>query len=123
MGAGPFPLRAGSLTETNSERLTSSAKRTRILRYSAKGGLQVLPQEDGSDETFKPPARNYDCGNYETCLGLAAALNWSSFTCEKCSGAVNEQLLWRAHHKLRNNPSLSKLCGLPTLGILDDEQV
>ena len=82
-------------------------------------GLKILPNssaltaEAAEEEGINPPERIYDCPNYETCLGLAAALDWKSFTCHGCCGEVNQQLLWRAHHRIRNNPSLTKLCNLP----------
>ncbi len=68
-----------------------------------------------SAETSNLPVRNYDCKNYGTCLGLAAALDWSSFSCKGCSGNVDNRLLWRAHHRVRQNKALQSLCNLPVL--------
>lgn len=59
--------------------------------------------------------RDFDCGNYTTCLGLAAALNWDSFTCAQCSREVNAHLLWRAHHECRKDAILSDICRLPRI--------
>lgn len=66
-------------------------------------------------ESSNLPVRNYDCQNYGTCLGLAAALDWSSFSCKGCSGEVDNRLLWRAHHRVRQNKALQSLCNLPVL--------
>jgi len=61
------------------------------------------------------PERRFDCPHYETCLGLAAALNWDSFTCCHCTGDVNQQLLWRAHQSTKKDSDLADLCKLPGL--------
>ena len=103
-----------------SPRASSSNSVERTLSSRGAGRRPTLrvvtdAAEITEDEGFVPPERNYECDNYETCLGLAAALNWKSFTCSGCCGEVNQQLLWRAHHQVRNNPALSKLCSLPTL--------
>lgn len=39
------------------------------------------------------PYRVYECKNYGTCLGLAADLNWKSFSCAGCCGKPNEELI------------------------------
>ncbi len=59
--------------------------------------------------------RRFDCDNYETCLGLAAALNWQSFTCRECTGEINQQILWRAHQITKKDNDLADLCKLPGL--------
>lgn len=109
MGEGPFPI-----AESSVER-TKRLRGPNLFTLRSQRHFQVLTEERDDLDNLDPPAREYECKNYEICLGLAAALNWKSFTCLQCSGEVNQQLLWRAHHKIRNNPSLSKLCGLPTL--------
>ncbi len=58
------------------------------------------------------PERSYGCKNYDTCLELAAALDWDSFTCAGCCGEFDRQLLWRAQHALKKNPALAKLYSL-----------
>ena len=108
MGEGPFPIAESSVERTNRLRGLN------LFALRSQRHFQVLTEENDELE-LNPPVREYECKNYEICLGLAAALNWKSFTCQQCSGDVNQQLLWRAHHKVRNNPSLSKLCGLPML--------
>lgn len=67
------------------------------------------------NEHVASPERHYDCPNYDVCLGLAAALDWSSFTCSSCSGSIDQKTLWRAHHRVRNNAMLAALCNLPDL--------
>ena len=59
--------------------------------------------------------RNYTCVNYETCLGLAAALDWESFTCKNCCGEINSQLIWRAHHNIKIDRDLAGICNIPKL--------
>lgn len=71
--------------------------------------------ETTGDTEYEIPERQYDCSNYSTCLGLAAALDWNSFSCTSCSGSVNEKLLWRAHQKVRENKALQRVCNLPVL--------
>ncbi len=68
-----------------------------------------------AEQTATAPYRDYNCSNYDTCLGLAAALDWESFTCNGCSGCVNPHVLWRAHHEVRKNKTLAAICNLPTI--------
>ena len=65
-------------------------------------------------EPAEPP-RNFDCSNYDRCLSLAAALDWRSFTCDGCNFEINEQLIWRAQSKLREDPKLARMFKLPIL--------
>jgi hypothetical protein len=67
-----------------------------------------LPRETSIDA----PERDYACENYDTCLGLAAALDWESFTCKNCSRCIDQQLMWRARHRLKKDGALAKICGL-----------
>lgn len=69
----------------------------------------------GEFDPLPAPDRNYECVHYDTCLGLAAAFDWSSFTCEGCAGVVDERLIWRAHQRVRNDKALAALCSLPEL--------
>lgn len=73
---------------------------------------------DLSVPTTDPPLRNQDCPNYSTCLDLAAALNWESFTCAGCDGTVNSSLYWLAGHN-RRDPVVEALCDLPPIATLD----
>jgi hypothetical protein len=69
--------------------------------------------EATDSDLLEIPARQYDCEHYDTCLSLAAALDWKSFSCSGCNGCVNQQLLWRANHALRKNSALKRICNLP----------
>ena len=72
-----------------------------------------VEKDDEADEDG--PFRNFECDNYNKCLSLAAALDWNSFTCEGCSCEINQQLIWRARHRLRSEPQLAKVFNLPLL--------
>lgn len=61
------------------------------------------------------PTRRYECDNYEQCLGLAASLNWESFTCRGCNGAINEKLTWRAHLSARKDSVAKHLFQAPRI--------
>lgn len=63
----------------------------------------------------EPPRRRYECAHYDTCLDLAAALNWHSFTCRGCSGVVDQSLMWRARQKARKDSIAKALCDLPPI--------
>jgi predicted Fe-S protein YdhL (DUF1289 family) len=71
--------------------------------------------EDNDRRELKDPPRDFDCPNYNTCLCLAAALNWHSFSCQGCTRSIDEHLIWRAHQELRKDKALSKLLQLPRL--------
>ena len=79
------------------------------------GGAEDERAHQTPEDLLPAPDRNYDCPHYDTCLGLAAAFDWSSFTCHGCSGMVNEQLIWRAHQRLKGDRTLAALCALPEL--------
>jgi hypothetical protein len=55
--------------------------------------------------------RELDCKNYTTCLNLAAALNWESFTCEGCQGEINQSLTWRASQGAIRDKIVKFFCG------------
>lgn len=61
------------------------------------------------------PKRVHDCAHYDRCLELAAALNWESFTCEGCCGAVNDALTWRAGQVARKDSVAKAICGAPKI--------
>ena len=67
------------------------------------------------DAPVAPPRRRYDCPNYESCLNLAAALNWDNFTCRGCNGEIDETLCWRAHQAQKKDVIVRTLCDLPDL--------
>jgi hypothetical protein len=104
-----------------------------LLRARVENGAELLVEplcrpvlEQTSEipalSVLQAPERKYDCPHYDSCLGLAAALDWPSFTCSGCDGRINQQLIWRAHHHLRSNPGLSALCNLPSLRALPEEE-
>ena len=87
------------------------AEQTKVVHLFPKRHSR---RRERTEDCYYPP-RNYDCANYDTCLSLAAALDWASFRCSGCNGCVNEKLLWRAHHVVRKNSALRKICSLPVL--------
>ncbi len=70
-------------------------------------------REDGisPNEVERELVRELDCANYTTCLKLAAALNWESFTCEGCNGEINQSLTWRAGQSAVRDKVVKFLCG------------
>lgn len=114
-----FPPLAKAIEDATLEARSTS---TTFRKPTGRAHLHVIEGSDSHDlrtgrDPFEiePPDRNYDCRNYDTCLGLAAALNWSSFTCAGCTGTVNKHLLWRAHSEVRKNKTLAELCDLPDI--------
>lgn len=59
--------------------------------------------------------RDFECESYDLCLCLAAALDWSSFTCHGCCKVPNRQLVWRASQCVKRDKSLAKFVKLPKL--------
>ncbi len=84
------------------------------------GPFQIV-ESDGCgnvDAPIETPQRKYDCSNYETCLELAAALNWDNFTCSSCNSSINESLLWRARQEVRKDKVAGTICeNLPQIGV------
>ena len=64
----------------------------------------------GTPRTILPFFRSYDCKRYESCLELAAALNWESFTCSGCIGETNQHLVWKANLAKRQDRIAACLC-------------
>lgn len=95
------------------------------------GPFQIIESEvQGSlDNPINAPRRRYDCLNYETCLVIAAGLNWDSFTCRGCNGEVEEALSWRARQEINKDNLIKKIFDLPNVcinngnGALTDELV
>ena len=73
--------------------------------------------------TDEVPRRRYDCERYETCLGLAASLNWESFTCRGCCGQPNENLLWRARVSARKDSVAARLLKAPPIVPLNSPSI
>jgi len=87
------------------------------------GPFQIIEDEGRGvvDAPILPPKRRYACPNYETCLSVACALNWDSFTCRGCNGAVSENLCWRAHQELRKDKVANSLCEIPDINYTSNE--
>jgi hypothetical protein len=107
-GASGEPLRKEAANSENPPAL-DPRREVRILRH-----LRIV-HSSSREHVRGTPYRNFDCPNYENCLGLAAALDWNSFTCRNCSGNINDQLLWRAYHIIKKDAELAELCDLPQL--------
>jgi hypothetical protein len=107
------------MTSNKKDELESGVSKLKTL--GSAGPFQILdaPIPDGSclkselDHPPEGPRRRYDCINYETCLKIAAALNWFSFTCRGCCGDVNEKLFWRAQQEVRKDEMAKIICDLP----------
>lgn len=61
------------------------------------------------------PLRNQHCKNYETCLNLAASLDWDGFDCSNCNKKINEQLVWRAQSAQRKDTLSKKIFPIPKI--------
>lgn len=116
---GPFEIKTkrGSYSVSNADSVVSEFVTAGVT--PAGNALAKLKPNSSSRPIpamrLEAPFRQYDCESYDSCLSVAAALNWNSFTCENCSGCPNQQLLWKAHSKLRDDNPLAKLCALPKL--------
>ena len=88
------------------------------------GPFQVIENEGFGvvEDPVAPPRRRFSCINYDTCLNLAAALNWDNFTCRGCSGEVNNCLLWRAHQAVKKDQIVGRLCHLPVPVVCRSEE-
>lgn len=115
------PARGGhSITVPRSHALfTPPANRSEPL-YEIRYRNSVSDAPPGAPDNNSPSPtadRQYGCSNYETCLNIAAALNWETFTCGRCSGSINQQLVWQAHQARRRDGVARALCsGVPGLG-------
>jgi hypothetical protein len=81
------------------------------------GPFQIIKNGEYAlgDGPLPAPRRRYDCPHYETCLNLAAALNWDNFTCRGCCGEIDQSLYWRAHQMAKKDNVVRRLCDIPTL--------
>lgn len=81
------------------------------------GPFQIIKNGEYAegDVPLAAPRRRYGCVNYDTCLNLAAALNWDNFTCRGCSGEIDQALSWRAHQAARKDKVVRCLCEIPDL--------
>ena len=86
-----------------------------VMIIGKPGPFQILnnPALESAETPADPPRRRYDCVNYETCLSIACALNWHSFTCRGCNAQVNQTYCWQALKEARKDKVASSLCDLP----------
>lgn len=79
------------------------------------GPFQIIESEGcgNVDAPISAPRRRYECHHYPTCLDLAAALNWDSFTCRGCSEEIDQSLLWRAKQAEKRDSVARSLCDIP----------
>lgn len=86
------------------------------------GPFQII-ENDLSDAPTQAPRRRYGCSHYCTCLSIAAALNWDSFTCRGCSCEVNDAYRWRARQIVKKDKILQTLCSeIPPLTFISQEE-
>ena len=76
---------------------------------------------DSDTPLAEPPLRIYECNNYETCLDLAASLNWENFTCKGCDRNINKNLFWLARQNQRKDGVARALCQLPPIELVEAE--
>ena len=84
-------------------------EKSTLFSFGKPGPFQIIEPET-LDLPSDAPRRRYTCSNYETCLNMAAALNWDNFTCRGCSGELNESLLWRAQAESRKDKIVKEIC-------------
>ncbi|MEY4668416.1 MAG: hypothetical protein RL518_1115 [Pseudomonadota bacterium] len=84
--------------------------------------LKTKTPTDLPSSTDDVPRRRYECESYETCLSLAASLNWESFTCRGCCGQPNENLLWRARVSARKDSVAARLLQAPPIVAINSQQ-
>jgi hypothetical protein len=80
------------------------------------GPIKVTVQELELPENDFPP-RLFSCPNYSSCLSLAAALSWESFTCRGCSGSIDEAIRWRGKSASKKD-ALKLICEVPNPAVI-----
>lgn len=81
------------------------------------GPFQIIASDESGtiESPMNAPRRRYDCQHYETCLAIAAALNWDNFTCRGCCEQIDEALFWRARQAIKKDSVVEKLCDFPSI--------
>ena len=81
------------------------------------GPFQIIESEGCGDvdAPIAAPRRRYECLHYTTCLNLAAALNWDSFTCRGCNAEIDEVLLGRARQAQKRDSVARSICECPPI--------
>ncbi len=94
------------------------------LSIGKPGPFQIIESEVQGhiDNPINAPRRRYDCENYETCLVIAAGLNWDSFTCRGCNGDYEQSLYWRAGQEINKDKTVKKICELPKVVVSNDSR-
>ena len=89
------------------------------------GPFRIIRSDDSGnvEAPLPPPRRRFYCNNYQKCLDLAAALNWDNFTCRGCSGAIDQNLLWRAYAATKRDGVAGALCDIPEVDVHTNGQV
>jgi len=82
------------------------------------GPFQVLAKNSNMLDEGEVPDRNFVCKNYNSCLSLAAALNWESFSCNGCTGTIDETIRWRAKVESKRDTTLRQLCVIPNPSVV-----
>jgi hypothetical protein len=82
------------------------------------GPFQVLEKDSYLLAEGDGPDRNFACENYNSCLSLAAALNWESFSCTGCNGIIDETIRWRAKVESKRDTTLRQLCVIPNPSVV-----
>jgi hypothetical protein len=82
------------------------------------GPFQVLAKDSNLLAEGEGPDRNFGCENYNSCLSLAAALNWESFSCSGCTGTIDETIRWRAKVESKRDATLRQLCVIPNPSVV-----
>jgi hypothetical protein len=102
----------------------SSVTRSQTLKpLTLKPGPFQIIEQESLDSPSEAPKRRYECSHYETCLNLAAAMNWDSFTCRGCNGEVNESYFWRAQQEAKRDKIVRTLCShMPDISLVSNGQ-
>ena len=45
--------------------------------------------------------RIHSCIYYQTCLEIAATLDWDDFSCRNCTGSINQAILVQAEERVK----------------------
>ena len=79
------------------------------------GPIEFKENLDSLESMGTYPSRDQKCKNYETCLNLAASLDWDGFDCTNCNKKINEQLIWRAQSVQRKDTLTKKIFPIPKI--------
>ena len=87
------------------------------------GPFQIIETDD-INHPQQAPRRRFSCSNYDSCLALAAALNWDNFTCRGCSSEICEALQWRARQMTKKDAVVQMICkNIPEAQHIHNEDV